>query len=283
MAKDVGHEAEGRSETVTGIIDATRANMLGATILSGWDPALLPEGSELPALWHWAAFHPTASMGGLGTDGHIRIGSGFMPDLGLPRRMWAGGSLTFHRPLHVGEPLTRHSRIVSVEHKEGRTGPIALVTVAHQIEGRAGTAIEEINDIVYLEIPDSFRPPEPVAAPEDPDFDETVAMGPVRLFRYSAATFNGHRIHFDRPYATEVEHYPGLVVHGPLQATFLIDAATRFHGRAPDRLRYRGVHPMFDTHDLRIIGTRDGAGKMRLCTAAPAGHQGMQATAEWVE
>ena len=283
MAKDGGQEALGRSESVEGVIDATRTNMLGATLIPGWEPAGLPEGAQLPALWHWAAFHPTAPMEGLGPDGHIRIGSGFMPDFGLPRRMWAGGSLAFHHPLHVGEPLTRHSEITAIEQKQGSTGPIAVVTVAHRIDGAEGTAIEEINNIVYLEIPDSFRPPKPVAAPDGPDFDETVAMDPVRLFRYSAATFNGHRIHFDRPYATEVEHYPGLVVHGPMQATFLIEAATRHYGRTPDRFRYRGVHPMFDTHDLRVIGARDGAGKMRLCTAAPAGHQGMQATAEWVE
>jgi 3-methylfumaryl-CoA hydratase len=170
---------------------------------------------------------------------------------------------------------------VRVQQKQGKTGPMALVTVAHAIEGARGLAVEEVHDIVYLEIPDSFRPPAPIAAPETTVLDETVPMDPVRLFRYSAATFNGHRIHYDLPYATEVEHYPGLVVHGPLQATLLIAAATRFHGRQPDRFRYRGVHPMFDTHDLRVLGEGGEPGKMRLCTAAPAGHQGMQATAEW--
>ena len=281
MAKDLGTDPKGRTETSYGCIDATRANMLGAALVPGWSASRGAAETPLPPLWHWAAFHPSAPMEDLGTDGHVKLGTGFLPDFGLPRRMWAGGSLRFHAPLHLGEPLTRHSQITSVTEKHGKTGPMVLVTVTHHIEGNSGTAIEETQNIVYLHIPSSFRPPETVPAPETPDFDETVEMDPRRLFRYSAATFNGHRIHYDRDYTTSVERYPGLVVHGPLQATLLIEAATRHWGRSPDRFRYRGVYPMFDTHDLRVIGTRESAGKMALCTAAPAGHQGMQADAEW--
>ena len=270
----------GRTETATGGISAPQADMLGATLVAGWDPGHLAPGAVLPPLWHWAAFPPAVPMEGLGPDGHPRLG-GFLPDLGLSRRMWAGGRVEFHAPLRVGETLTRRSEIVSLEHKDAASGPMALVTLHHRIEGPAGLAVTEDQTVVYLNIPERYTPPKALLAPEAPDFDERVAIDPVRLFRYSAVTFNGHRIHYDRDYATGVEHYPALVVHGPLQATLLIDAAARHHGASPARFRYRGVHPMFDDHDLRLIGTREGDGRMTLCTAAPAGHQGMQATAEW--
>jgi 3-methylfumaryl-CoA hydratase len=158
---------------------------------------------------------------------------------------------------------------------------MAVLTLRHRIATTSGPAIEEDQTIVYLPIPDRYAPPKPVAAPETADFDETVTIDPVRLFRYSAVTFNGHRIHYDRSYATQVEHYPALVVHGPLQATLLIEAAARHAGRPPATFRYRGVHPMFDTHPLRLIGTMTEDNTMTLCTAAPEGHIGTQATAGW--
>jgi 3-methylfumaryl-CoA hydratase len=280
IAMDGITSAVGRSQSVTGQISPLQADMIGATLRPFWQAGTLRAGNLLPPLWHWGAFPPTAAMEDIGPDGHPRPGP-FLPDLGLGRRMWAGGSLRFLAPLHVGEPLTRHSEIISLEHKQAGTTPMAVLTLRHRTLGAQGTAIEEEQTIVYLPLPDSYSPPKPVPAPDTADFDDTIPMDPVRLFRYSAVTFNGHRIHYDRAYATGVEHYPGLVVHGPLQATLLIEAATRHVGHPPQTFRYRGVHPMFDSHPLRLIGTMNKDDSMTLCTAAPAGHMGTQATAGW--
>jgi 3-methylfumaryl-CoA hydratase len=272
--------AVGRTVQATGVISRQQADLIGATLRAHWQAGSLTQGDVLPQLWHWAAFPPTAAMEDIGHDGHPKLG-GFLPDLGLGRRMWAGGNLRFIAPLHVGDMLTRHSEIVSLEHKQAGQTPMAVLTLRHRIDTARGPAIEEDQTIVYLPIPDRYAPPKPVAAPETADFDETVTIDPVRLFRYSAVTFNGHRIHYDRSYATHVEHYPALVVHGPLQATLLIEAAARHAGRPPATFRYRGVHPMFDTHPLRLIGTMTEDNTMTLCTAAPEGHIGTQATAGW--
>lgn len=277
---DGSDNAIGRTTRATGEITPQQADMIGATLRPHWQAGALAKGDVLPQLWHWAAFAPTAAMEDLGPDGHPKLG-GFLPDLGLGRRMWAGGSLRFIAPLHVGEVLTRQSEVIALEHKQAGQTPMAVLTLRHRIDTARGTAIEEEQTIVYLPLPERYVPPKPVPAPDSADFDESVAIDPVRLFRYSAITFNGHRIHYDRPYATEVEHYPALVVHGPLQATLLIDAAARHAGRAPATFRYRGVHPMFDTHPLRLIGTMTEDDTMTLCTAAPQGHTGTQATAGW--
>ncbi len=267
--------------TEQGAVTPVVANMLGSALIDDWHPAALPFGAVLPPLWHWAAFHTTTPMAGLGPDGHSRLGS-FLPDLGLPRRMWAGGRLTFRAPLHVGEALTRHSEVTRVEHKQGRSGPMAIVGVTHIISGEAGPAIDEVQEIVYLPIPDRYAPPAPRPAPPEPVLRSTVAMNAVRLFRYSAATFNGHLIHYDLDHARGVEHYPGLVVHGPMQATYLAAAATRHRGRPPSRFAYRGLHPLFAGADMTVLGYDSGAGSMRLATAAPEGHMGTEATADWL-
>ena len=283
MPKDMPDTADGavgRQQVLHGTVTVAQADMLGATLTPGWGAGRLPDGAVLPQLWHWVAFPPTAPMDDLGPDGHPRLG-GFLPDLGLNRRMWASGALRFLRPLHVGERLTQTSEILSVEHKQAGSGPMAFVTVRHRIDGEDGPAIDEDQTIVYLQIPPEFRAPKAVPAPDAPAFDHRVAVTTPLLFRYSAVTFNAHRIHYDRPYATGVEHYPGLVVHGPLQATLLMAAATTHRGTPPVQFSFRGMHPMFDDHDLRLIGVDQPDGTLALCTAAPAGHQGMQATAAW--
>ncbi|MEM1427992.1 MAG: MaoC family dehydratase N-terminal domain-containing protein [Pseudomonadota bacterium] len=278
-----GAEAVGRRIETTGGVTHVLANMLGATLRPGWHADALREGDVLPTLWHWVAFPQDTPMEAIGPDGHPALGA-FLPDLGLGRRMWAGGTLSFLQPLHVGEPLTKRSEITAVDWKQAGSGPLAIVSLAHVIEGANGPAIEESQQIVYLPIPDSYRPPKPIPAPDGAAFEETVAIDAVRLFRYSAATFNGHRIHYDRPYATQVEHYPGLIVHGPLQATLLIERAVRHRGGTPPiRLTHRGVHPMFDHQPLRLLGLDEGQ-TMKLCTATrqeDGGHQGMQVKAEW--
>lgn len=271
----------GRVETRAGALPAEFAMMLaGALGHPTAAPVATHAGAPLPPLWHWAAFPEVVPLEGLGQDGHPRLG-GFLPPLPFPRRMWAGGRVEFSGRLTIGERLHRRSEILSVEFKTGGTGEMAFVKVLHQVRGAGGGAIREEHDLVYLPMPTAFRPPRPIPAPAAQAFSEEVAMGPVRLFRYSAATCNGHRIHYDRTYAREVEHYPELVVHGPMQASLLIEAGVRHAGRPPARFSYRGVHPLFDTEPLRLMGTPDGATAMALCTVAAAGHQGMQARLEW--
>ena len=270
----------GRVETREVALATAIMRQLAATVPEcGLAPEDVAPGVELPALWHWAAVQPTVAMDELGPDGHPRLG-GFLPPVDLGRRMWAGSRVELLAPMTVGETVSWRSEIRDIQEKQGSAGRMVFVTVGHEVAGAAGPAVREEQDIVYLPMPDRYRPPEPRPAPESPDFDERVAIDTPRLFRYSAVTFNAHRIHYDRAYATEVEKYPGLVVHAPLQATLLLGAAIRHKGSVPRHFRFRGVHPMFDFHDLRLIGVDDGDG-LELCTAAPDGHQGLKARADW--
>jgi 3-methylfumaryl-CoA hydratase len=223
--------------------------------------ASLGEGDPLPPLWHWLFFWGIAPRSGLGRDGHPALG-GFLPPLGPARRMWAGSRLRFHEPLRIGEPIARRSTIADIRLKTGRTGHLAFVTVRHEISGRAGLAITDEHDIVYREDTGALaseRPVEP--APDDSAFSEPELADPVLLFRYSALTFNGHRIHYDRQYATEVEGYRGLVVHGPLLATLMVDLAVRSW---PDRpiatFEFRGRRPVIAAEPFTVNGRpQDGA------------------------
>jgi 3-methylfumaryl-CoA hydratase len=269
----------GRSKTRTGCLTPEQAGMLAGALghpLAARPP--LDSGAPLPALWHWAAFPDFVPLTGLGADGHPRTG-GFLPPLPFARRMWAGGTLVFRGRLAIGERIAKRSEILSVDFKSGSTGDMAFVRVGHDLHGEGGGTIREEQDIVYLPIPDQYRPPRAIPAPGDPLFDEPLEAGPVRLFRYSAATWNAHRIHYDRDYARDAERYPGLVVHGPLQASLLMEAACRHTGQAPLRFRFRGVHPVFDG-PLRLTAVTEGTA-LALCTVTPEGHQGLQARFEW--
>lgn len=277
----------GRTETREGGVTPNLAGMLNAAVshdLSadfGSGREIVP-GMVLPSLWHWVAFNEFVPMNELGEDGHPALG-GFLPPLPFRRRMWAGGDVRFNGVFHVGEALTKVSTIRAVTQKEGKTGPMAFVTVDHVTTGARGGEIREEQNIVYLDIPKTFRPPRQVAVPERLAYDERVPMNEVRLFRYSAATYNAHRIHYDLPYAQDVEKYPALVVHGPMQATMALEAAERHTGKAPKRFRYRVVHPMFHDADLRLIGSLDPAGgAIEIGTATFEDYLGLQARMEWV-
>ena len=198
---------ENRTETRTGGVSLQVAQMAQATL--GVSHEAVSFGSDLPALWHWFAFLPQTPTTELGRDGHPPLGD-FLPPVHLERRMWAGGKLTFHKQLHVGEALTRVSTIRSVTEKDGAAGRMVFVSIEHEISGESGLAISERQDIVYLAIPDQYAPPRKQDAFACPDFAEAVETTPTLLFRYSALTFNAHRIHYDLPYAQTVEHYPGL-------------------------------------------------------------------------
>ncbi|MBI1396660.1 MAG: acyl-CoA dehydrogenase [Betaproteobacteria bacterium] len=222
-------------------------------------------GADLPPLWHWMFLAPIARQSDIGPDGHPKRG-GFLPPVPLPRRMWAGGRLRFHEPLRVGDEIRRESRVAAVDMKSGSTGTLVFVRVEHAIGTDRGIALTEEHDIVYRDHPTPDAPaPSPRAAPGDAAFSREVCADPVMLFRYSALTFNGHRIHYDRSYVTEVEGYPGLVVHGPLIATLLVDLLAR---NLPDArvsgFSFRAVRPTFDIHRFSVCGRPDADGRIAL-------------------
>ncbi|SNT04888.1 FAS1-like dehydratase domain-containing protein [Antarctobacter heliothermus] len=272
----------GRTETREGGVTPNLAGMLDAAVSHDLSPVRdVRAGMVLPSLWHWVAFPEFVPMSELGDDGHPALG-GFLPPLPFRRRMWAGGDVRFKGVLHVGEALSRVSTIRAVTQKAGKTGPMAFVTVDHVTTGEQGGVIEEEQNIVYLNIPQTFRPPRQVPVPDRLACDERVSMNEVRLFRYSAATYNAHRIHYDLTYAQQVEKYPALVVHGPMQATMAIEAAERHTGRPPAQFTYRVVHPMFHDSDMRLVGALDPAGgAIEIGTATFEDYLGLQARMEW--
>ena len=217
--------------------------------------------SVVPPLWHWLYFLPTAPLAQVGTDGHPKRG-GFLPPVPLPRRMWAGGRLTFPAPLSAGETAQRTSTLMDIEHKSGRSGSLVFVTVQHEITVNGTLKISEQQDIVYRDEPRPDAPaPQPTRAPEDAAWQRTITPDPVLLFRYSALTFNSHRIHYDLPYASGQEGYPGLVVHGPLMATLLTDLVRR--ERPADTLQqftFKAVRPAFAGLPLTLCGQPRGDG-----------------------
>ena len=237
-------------------------------------------GSALPPLAHWLYFLPQALQRDIGADGHPNRG-GFLPPVPLPRRMWAGGRLSFEHALRVGDTATRRSTIASVATKEGRSGTLVFVTVAHEISHARGIALREEHDIVYRDNP---RPgaaaPTPALARSDEDFGRSIRPDPVLLFRYSALTFNGHRIHYDRDYVTRVEGYPGLVVHGPLIATLLLDLVRREMPNAViASFEFKAASPLFDIDSFGVCGKRETDGSVALWARNHLGQLAMTARA----
>lgn len=268
----------GRSEVMTDQIDISRAVAMAATLDLPTSPAL---GDALPPLWHWMYFWPAVPASQLGTDGHPQRG-GFLPPVSLPRRMWAGGRLQFLAPLPVGSRAERVSRIKSVEVKQGKSGPLVFVTVAHEISIQAKPVIQEEHDIVYRDaLPAGDSASTRKLAPTDAHWSREIQPDPVQLFRYSALTFNGYRIHYDRGYATDVEGYPGLIVHGPLIASFLTDLLSR---ELPDRtmreFSFRAIAPLFDTEPYSVHGRVEPDGhQVMLWASNMRGELAMQAQA----
>ncbi len=270
---------QGRRETQSDDITAAPVRALAAT-LDRDDPAPTP-GTELPPLWHWLYFLPHARQSEIGPDGHPRRG-GFLPPVPLPRRMWAGGRLQWHQPLQVGDAVKRVSTIESVTHKAGRTGDLVFVLVRHEVHNAQGLALTEEHDIVYRAAAQPGDPvPQPVAAEVGAPWVRDVTPDDVLLFRYSALTFNGHRIHYDRQYVTQEEGYPGLIVHGPLIATLLADLVRR---EQPDAVlktfNFKAMRPTFDLHSFRLNGRPSADGNtVELWAQDHEGWLTMQATA----
>jgi 3-methylfumaryl-CoA hydratase len=272
----------GRTERCSDDITA-RPLLAYAATLDRDDPAPQP-GEPLPPGTHWLFFLPASRQSDLSPDGHAERG-GFLPPVALPRRMWAGGRLMFHDALQVGDRAERVSTIKAVTERRGRSGRLCFVLVEHRISTARGLAIVEEHDIVYREGPASGAANASVprtAPPGESVWHRTIVPDDVLLFRYSALTFNAHRIHYDRRYVTQVEGYPGLVVHGPLQATLLLDLMRR--ERAEARLRefaYRALAPLFDTDRFTLNGRPRGSGFAELWTAGPDGSPAVSATAAW--
>jgi 3-methylfumaryl-CoA hydratase len=271
----------GRSEQLRDTIGPGRAQALQAT-LDDAQPPLHP-GDALPPLWHWAYFWSLAPTANLGPDGHP-VRGGFLPPIELPRRMWAGSRVDFPRPLEVGSEVTRHSTIKSVEEKSGRSGRLAFVTVKHVIADDAGPCIVEEHDIVYREAGEKGAPlPAGEAPSRGAVWQQEVVPSAVLLFRYSALTFNGHRIHYDQPYTTGEEGYPGLIVHGPLLATLMIGQLRRHLPQArATRFSFRAKRPVFDIGPFTVCGAPDEAARRAdLWVVDPDGFLAMQGEVSW--
>lgn len=270
----------GRSEERHDLIQSERCVGLQAALnLSG---ERLSDGDALPPLWHWLYFWDIAPRFELGRDGHPALG-GFMPPVGPARRMWAGSRVSFPGTLRLGEPATRVSTIEKVAEKSGRSGKLVFVTVRHELSGSDGLAVVDEHDIVYREDTGkgaSARPGEP--APDGAKWVETVDPDPTLLFRYSALTFNGHRIHYDRDYARDIEGYDGLVVHGPLLATMMVGMAARaLPERSVSRFEFRGMRPVMDIETFTVNVDPDGEDAVDVWVANGDGMFAMRGRTEF--
>jgi 3-methylfumaryl-CoA hydratase len=245
-----------RTESASDVASAAPLTALAAMLDHSGTPW---PAATVPPLGHWLYLLPQARQSEIGEDGHPHRG-GFLPPVELPRRMWAGSALTFHAPIRIGDKVTRDSTISAVEHKSGNTGNLVFVKVTHEWSTPSGPVITEIQDIVYREAAKS-EPPAAAPKPEPQflrhaDWAREINPDPVLLFRFSALTFNGHRIHYDRAYCTDVEGYPGLVVHGPLTATLLMDLFLRNNpGAQVGAFTFRGRRPLFDTEPFTLYGS----------------------------
>ncbi|MDO9638306.1 MAG: MaoC family dehydratase N-terminal domain-containing protein [Pseudotabrizicola sp.] len=278
-ALDIDHLRQwiGRTEQAAEVVTVALVQRYNATF--DRTGAVVP-GAVAPPMLHLCLAQPSLPTASLGPDGHPARG-GFLPPVPLPRRMWAGGALEFTDDIRVGEVLRRVSNIRDVTLKEGRSGALCFVTVDHAIYSGARAVIRERQDIVYraADPPGAASVPGPAATPMGA-FHRSVTPSAPLLFRYSALTFNGHRIHYDLAYARDVEGYPGLVVHGPMQATMLVLYAQELRGKRPARFSFRNLSPVFDTDDFTLNADED-SGALRLWVRRADGAIAMEARAEW--
>ncbi|HEY0236874.1 MAG TPA: MaoC family dehydratase N-terminal domain-containing protein [Afipia sp.] len=269
----------GRTHETSDVVTAHLAKALRATLFQ--EPGDPRPGDAAPLTSHWCLAQPVVTMDELGADGHPSRG-GFLPPVPLPRRMWAGGSIEFHDSLRVGDEISRWSKITDVSLKSGSTGPLCFVSVEHTIRTSRGIAIREMQNVAYRDATTSPTK-KPASPPELPlsEHSHKLLADPVLLFRYSALTFNGHRIHYDRDYVTKIEGYPGLIVHGPLQASLLIEFAYRLNdGQMPRAFSYRGMQPLFDGAEFSLNAAKEADG-LSLWVANGEGVPTMKASVSW--
>lgn len=275
MQLDIAHLGEwiGREETAFELLTADLVRRFNATLdLAG----TIGPGEPAPRLIHLCLGQPAAREAELGPDGHPARG-GFLPPVPLRHRMWAGGAFAFHDDIRIGETVSRTSRIADVVVKEGRAGTLCFVIVEHRIESDGRMAVSERQDIVYRGA--ASQPPAPPPPAPAGTYRREAHASSTLLFRYSALTFNGHRIHYDHPYATGVERYQGLVVHGPLLATLLLYFAADIAAKTPTNFSFRGQSPIFD--GPFTLNAQEADGGLKLWAAAPGGPVGMSAEAAW--
>ena len=280
----------GRSESVEDIASGSAALGLSSVLDTPRDQGNSDSGTAaLFPLGHWLQFNPTAPMSDLGPDGHPKLG-GFMPPLPLPRRMWAGSNISFYEPIVIGQRLRKTTTIESITPKTGSTGQLCFVSLRHVITADEELALVEHQNIVYREAPPvdpnapspSQPPRQSGLAPGGWDWTGALRPNEITLFRYSALTFNSHRIHYDHPYATRVEGYPGLVVHGPLLATYIVDAFLRRHqGATITSFEFSARSPIFAGEQIYVTGRADGDGAEELAVIGPDGRPAVIARIEY--
>jgi 3-methylfumaryl-CoA hydratase len=275
MEKNSIHTAIGRREHVSDTLDLRQARLMQLTF--DHSPTL-EKGDPLPPLWHYLYCNPQIKASDLGVDGHEKLGR-FLPDFGLPRRMWAGGSVTIEKPLLLGEVVEKNSTIRAVEEKNGRTGRLCFVTVDHDFSVAGEHRLCETQNVVYSEAPaPGSSPPSDTLAPQDATFSRVVTPDPVLLFRYSALIFYSHRIHYDADYTRAEEGYPGLVVHGPLIATLLVQLGLeRLGSQKLHSFDIRAMSPLFVTAPFTLEG-RETSDGLALWARAPDGNTAMTVT-----
>lgn len=275
---DIAHLREwiGKTQSDRDILSTRQARLMAATL--GIPQSDFVDGAPLPPLWHWLYFLTGESPSALGRDGHPARG-GFLPPVPLSNRMWAGGKLEFHGELPLGAKVEKRSSIASVEHKQGRSGELVFVTVLHEVLDEGKVLVTEHHDIVYKE---ASKPGATATTLDMPKAQRTHRVTPdsTMLFRYSALTFNGHRIHYDADYCREVEGYPNLVIHGPLNATLLASFAEEVSGRRLRHFRYRGVQPSILGNELEFNAAQDGD-QLVVWVSSPGGAVSMRAEASF--
>lgn len=277
-----------RCETVQDVASRSAATGLAALLDHQFDAESI-EANPLFPLGHWLQFTPTTPTRDLGPDGHPTLG-GHMRPLWPPRRMWAGGTIIFHSPIRIGQRLTRTTTIESITQKTGSTGSLCFVVLRQDVSADGEAALTEHQTIVYREAvvvdpnePSPRRPPRPDGpTPEGWDWTRPLRPDEVSLFRYSALTFNSHRIHYDLPYATGVEGYPGLVVQGPLSATHIIDSFLRTHPQAElNSVEFSARAPLFVREQAHVAGRASGSGVEELALIGPDGRPAVNARIEY--
>jgi 3-methylfumaryl-CoA hydratase len=264
----------GLTRSATSTLPAEHAQTLAATLDATFDPT-----QALPLLWHWAYFNPVVAAAGLGPDGHPRRESPLLAD--FPRRMWVGGEVRAEGPLRADTASVRRTRLLSDTRKQGSTGELLIVTLEHTVEQDERTVIVERQDVIYRQAGGVTPPAGPaVELPPTPGWRETVLPTTTLLFRFSAVTFNGHRIHYDQDYATRGEHYPDLVVHGPLTAMLLAQSASHHLEKPLQLFAYRASSPLFVDQPIHVDGVVAANGETATMTATRVdGVVGMTATA----
>ena len=270
----------GKQSSTEALVTAYQADALTATL--DRDDSPYKEGDIIPPGWHLFYIREVVKLRDTASDGHPKRGD-FLPPIDLPRRMWAGTQATYHKPIHVGEIIRNVTTIEAVTPKVGKTGPLVFLKLKHEISGEDGVATTEIQDVVYRE---EAQPgavaPEPPPAPAEAVWKRTIHPSPVLLFRYSALTMNSHRIHYDRTYVTEVEKYPGLLVHGPLTFTLLLDLFRRENSEtALKSFSVRAVSPIYDTYDFTVEGAPGDTGEASLWALNNDGRLAMSAKATY--